>query len=81
MERIEAIVKKEFKATGTICESCAKVIENAAKKVEGVSEASFAYATEKGHVVYDDEKADISKIFSKIEDKGYKCSLVEEIMI
>lgn len=71
------IVRKEFRAKKTICDSCSEVIKRVAMKIDGVSDAGFSYATEKGHVTFDDEKTDINKIFKAIEEKGYPCSLVE----
>jgi sulfite exporter TauE/SafE/copper chaperone CopZ len=72
-----AIIRKEFRAKETICESCCEVIRMAAMKVDGVTEASFSYPNEKGYVVFDDSKATIEQIFKKIEEKGYPCTLLD----
>jgi uncharacterized protein len=73
------IIRKDFIAKGTTCESCSEIIRRQALKVEGVKEAGFDYATEKGFVVFDKEKVDISTIFKKIGSNGYECSILEEI--
>ena len=71
------IVKKEFIAKGTTCESCAKIIKRQALKVEGVRDIWFDYSTEKGEVSFDSDKTNIEEIFKAIEEKGYTCSLIE----
>jgi sulfite exporter TauE/SafE/copper chaperone CopZ len=72
------IVKKGFIAEGTTCESCTKIIERQAKKVDGVTEINFDYSTEKGNVSFDDEKTDLDEILFKIEEKNYTCYILEE---
>ncbi|MBU1974799.1 MAG: sulfite exporter TauE/SafE family protein [Nanoarchaeota archaeon] len=72
------IVKQGFNAEGTTCESCAKIIQKQAKKVEGVKEVTFNYASENGEVTYDDEITDIDQILYSIEEKGYTCFLLDE---
>ena len=72
------IVRKEFHANGTVCESCSDVIKKAAMKADGVRDASFNYVDEKGYVEYDDSKTSIGMIFDKISEKGYECSLLKE---
>jgi uncharacterized protein len=71
------IITKRFTATGTTCESCARVIERTASKVAGVRSAHFDYASGRGTLVYDDTVTDIDAIFSQIETKGYRCSTDE----
>ncbi len=68
---------KEFKAKGMHCTSCEKLIENAGEKVEGVSNITADYATEKCKVTFDPSKTDIDKILQAIEEKGYECSVEE----
>ncbi len=67
-----------FKADGMMCKSCEKVIQKQALKVDGVKNCETDYATQEGKVVFDSEKTDINKILSKIEEKGYKCSVIEK---
>jgi len=67
-----------FIAEGTTCESCAEVIKRQALKVEGVEHAEFDYATETGSVTFDSEKTNIDEILYKIEEKGYKCFILDE---
>lgn len=67
-----------FKADGMMCQSCEKVIQKQALKVEGVISCEIDYATQKGRVTFDTEKTDINKILSMIEEKGYECSVIEE---
>jgi sulfite exporter TauE/SafE/copper chaperone CopZ len=67
-----------FKADGMMCNSCERVIQKQALKVDGVKACEIDYATQEGKVVFDSEKTDIKKILSKIEEKGYKCSVIEK---
>lgn len=72
------IVTKEFSAKGTTCNSCAEIIKRQALKVDGVKEADFDYATEKGSVTFDENKTNLKEIFAKIEKKGYQCFDIDE---
>ena len=71
------IVKKGFIAEGTTCESCAKIIERQALKVEGVKSVDFDYSKEEGQVTFDADKTDIDTILYSIEEKGYTCFILE----
>jgi len=68
------IVRKEFSATGTVCQSCDETIKRAAKKIDGVTEAHFDHRKEKGYVLYDSDKTSWKDISAAIEEKGYLCS-------
>ena len=72
-----SIIKKEFKADGTTCASCEKIIKKQAQKVDGVKKISIDYATGEGTVEYDDKKTDIDEILDSIEKKGYGCVILE----
>ncbi|MAG08460.1 hypothetical protein CMO89_03230 [Candidatus Woesearchaeota archaeon] len=72
------IIKQEFIAEGTTCESCAEIIKRQALKVDGVEEAEFDYATETGSVIFDGTKTNTDDILYKIEEKGYTCYLLDE---
>ena len=72
------IIRKGFIAEGTTCESCAEIIRRQAMKVEGVKHAEFDYSTETGHVEFDPSTTDIDKILYSIEEKGYKCFILDE---
>ncbi len=71
------MVNVEFKAEGTHCESCARMIEKQAMKVAGVEKASFSYADGIGRVTFDKSKTHIDMIFKSIEEKGYSCCIAE----
>ncbi|MBU0757094.1 MAG: sulfite exporter TauE/SafE family protein [Nanoarchaeota archaeon] len=72
------MIKKGFIAEGTTCDSCTAIIKRQAKKVDGVKEVEFDYATELGSVVFDQTKTDIDDILYKIEEKGYSCYILDE---
>ncbi|NKF08470.1 copper-translocating P-type ATPase [Clostridium gasigenes] len=63
---------KSLKIEGMTCASCAKAVERTAKKVQGVSEASVNFATEKLNVSFDETVVSLSDIQSAIEKAGYK---------
>ena len=58
------------------CASCAKAVERATKKLDGVENASVNIATEKANIEYDSSKVKLSQIKSAIEKAGY--SIIEE---
>lgn len=70
--------KKWFIARGTTCISCSGVIERQALSAEGVKEAFFDFKLQEGYVIFDRTKTDIDSILSKIEEKGYACSILDK---
>ncbi|WP_446899790.1 heavy metal translocating P-type ATPase [Clostridium sp. LBM24168] len=54
------------------CAACAKAVEKAALKVEGVNEANVNIATEKLKLKFDPEKAKISDVKKSIQKSGYR---------
>jgi len=73
-----AITKQGFIAEGTTCESCTQIIKKQAQSIEGVKDVEFDYSTETGYVTFDNTKTDIDKILDKIEEKNYKCYILDE---
>jgi Cu+-exporting ATPase len=63
---------KWLKIEGMTCAACAKAVERASKKLEGVSEASVNFATEKLNINFDETKISIADIQTAIEKAGYK---------
>lgn len=68
--------KETVKISGMTCAACANRIEKAVGKLEGVSQASVNFATEKLSIEYDNQKAPLDKIKETIEKAGY--GVVEE---
>jgi Cu+-exporting ATPase len=64
-------MKIQIPINGMHCASCAKIIERALKKSEGIEEASVNYATEKATVSFDEKKTNIENINKKIKDSGH----------
>nr|WP_106024726.1 heavy metal translocating P-type ATPase [Clostridium thermopalmarium] len=58
------------------CASCAKNVERATRKLDGVTESSVNFATEKLTISYESSKVKVSDIKKAIEKAGYKA--VEE---
>jgi P-type Cu+ transporter len=72
------MAEKSLKIEGMTCAACAKAVERASKKLEGVSEASVNFATEKLSVSFDEAKVSLEDIQNAIEKAGYK-ALVEVV--
>ena len=68
--------RESVKISGMTCAACAKRIEKAVGKLEGVSLASVNLATEKLTVKYDNQKVSPDKIKEAVEKAGY--GVVEE---
>lgn len=68
-------MEKSLKIEGMTCAACAKAVERASKKLDGVSEATVNYATEKLTVKYDESKLQLSDIQEAVSKAGYKVIL------
>jgi Cu+-exporting ATPase len=66
---------KSFKIEGMTCAACAKAVERATKKLEGVEDSSVNLATEKMNISFDEEKVTVEDIQKAVEKAGYKASL------
>lgn len=72
------VVKLGFIAEGTTCENCSEIIKRQALKIDGVKSVEFDYSTETGYISFDTKETDIDTILYKIEEKGYKCFILDE---
>lgn len=75
IDTVERIIAIE----GMTCAACAKAVERAVKKIEGVMEANVNIATEKLNVIYEPSLVEITDIKQGIAKAGYKGKDVEEI--
>ncbi|OPJ60037.1 heavy metal translocating P-type ATPase [Clostridium oryzae] len=66
------MTSKSLKIEGMTCAACAKAVERASKKLEGVTEASVNFATEKLNINFDETKVTTQDIQAAIEKAGYK---------
>ncbi|WP_425805100.1 heavy metal translocating P-type ATPase [Desulfitobacterium sp. Sab5] len=57
---------------GMTCASCAKAVERATRKLNGVSEANVNFATEKLNINFDEAKVSVEDIQAAVEKAGYK---------
>ncbi|RDY25326.1 heavy metal translocating P-type ATPase, partial [Romboutsia weinsteinii] len=64
--------KIDFKIGGMTCASCAKAIERAVNKLDGIESISVNVATEKATISYDLSKLKLTQIRNTIEKAGYK---------
>lgn len=69
-------VNKIYKIEGMTCASCAKAVERAVKKLQGITEANVNLATEKLSIKYEPSIIRVLDIRKAVEKAGYK--LVEE---
>jgi Cu+-exporting ATPase len=72
-------VSKTLNIEGMTCASCARAVERATGKLDGVSSANVNLATEKLTVTYEPSKLRISDIKNAVEKAGYKT--VEENIV
>ncbi|MEG0642255.1 MAG: heavy metal translocating P-type ATPase, partial [Clostridium sp.] len=72
------MIGKSLKIEGMTCTACAKAVERVTKKIDGVSEASVNYATEKLSIIYDESKIKEEDIINSISKAGYKAFKEEE---
>lgn len=56
---------------GMHCASCAANIQRTLRKTEGVEEADVNYASEKAHIVYDEDKVSAEQLQEKVAGLGY----------
>ena len=68
---------KSLKIEGMSCAACAKAVERATTKLNGVLEANVNFATEKLNISYDPSMVRVSDIKRAVEKAGYK-ALEEE---
>ncbi len=73
----QAVVETENKEaaipiSGMTCAACAKAVERAVGKLQGVKEVAVNFATEKALVKYDPKQVRLSEIKQTISKAGYK---------
>jgi len=73
-------LNKTMKIEGMTCASCAKAVERAVGKLDGIVEANVNLATEKLTLHYEPSKVKVSDIKKAVEKAGYK-ALDEEITV
>ncbi|MGE6489772.1 heavy metal translocating P-type ATPase [Paenisporosarcina sp. NPDC076898] len=70
--------KTDIAITGMTCAACANRIEKGLQRMEGVSDATVNFATEKASVSYNQEKTNVTTLQDKIRTLGYDV-LKEEV--
>ncbi len=68
--------KKTYLVEGMHCASCAKSIETALSKIDGIKQVSVNLASDKVTLTYDSDLVKLSDVKSLVDDIGYK--LIEE---
>ncbi len=66
------MISRTLKIEGMSCAACAKAVERASKKLQGVENASVNLATEKLNINFDESKIKVEDIQAAIEKAGYK---------
>lgn len=73
-------MKMKFKIKGIDCANCAAELERAIQKIDGVTEASLSFMTEKLVMeIEDDRKDEVLKNLKKIVKKEEPDCTIEEI--
>lgn len=65
-------MNKTFDIQGMTCAACARAVERASKKLDGVQEANVNLATEKLNIDFDEARVSANDIQNAIEKAGYK---------
>ncbi|KKS64106.1 MAG: Cation-transporting ATPase [Candidatus Daviesbacteria bacterium GW2011_GWA1_42_6] len=68
-------MKQTYLIKGMHCASCVRGVEEAIKKVPGVSDVSVSLPAETAMVEFDLEKVDDEKVFSAVSGIGYQAAL------
>ncbi|WP_019227917.1 heavy-metal-associated domain-containing protein [Sedimentibacter sp. B4] len=55
-----------------VCPSCAKKIEGALKKTDGVNEVNILFNASKAKISFDETKTDVEKLSRIIQDLGFE---------
>lgn len=78
-EALEEIENKEISVpiSGMTCASCAKSVEKAVSKLEGVESVNVNFATEKALIKYNPKTVRLSEIKQAISKAGYKALEIE----
>ena len=63
---------------GMHCASCAGLIERSMKKVEGVSEASVNYGSERARIIYDPDVVGVDQLKQVVQKAGYRAEVIDE---
>ncbi|MBO3444114.1 heavy metal translocating P-type ATPase [Clostridium sp. CCUG 7971] len=71
-------VNETYKITGMTCAACAKAVERAVKKIDGVEAQNVNIATEKLTIEYDNTKVSFDDIKQSVEKAGYGVEKGEE---
>lgn len=66
------MIKKTLKVEGMTCAACARAVERASKKLDGVIEVSCNLATEKLNISYEEDKVSLENIQQAIAKAGYQ---------
>ena len=73
-------MKSKFKIQGLDCANCAAELERAIQKIDGVTEASLSFMTEKLVMeIEDDRKDEVLKNLKKVVKKEEPDCTIEEI--
>lgn len=69
-------MKQKFDVSGMTCSACSAHVENAVKKVDGVTSVSVSLLTNSMIVQFDSDKTDVSKIEAAVKSAGYSANAV-----
>jgi len=66
-----ALQQIDLPVTGMTCANCARTVERALKKTEGVAEANVNLASERAHVEFDPAQVNLGQMIERIGKAGY----------
>lgn len=71
-------MRKVFKISGMTCVNCQRTIEIGLKKLKGIKEVDVSLILERAIVSFDENTLTKEDIIKKIDELGYKASVIEE---
>lgn len=71
-------MKQKFYVTGMTCSACSAHVENAVKKVEGVSSVTVSLLTNGMTVAFDESVTDVDAIVKAVEKSGYGAGVLSD---
>jgi Cu+-exporting ATPase len=72
------MVKKTFKLSGMHCASCAASIEQAVKKIPGISAANVNFVNENLYAEFDEKLATVEKIIEAVKKAGFNAEIFQD---
>lgn len=71
----------KIKIDGMVCESCEKIITKVVSSIKGVKSVKVDYVKSEAEIDFNSDKVKIEDIFSKLDSRGYSCSVIKDSVV